>query len=189
MYGERYEIFTDHKSLNYFFTQKELNMRQWRWLELVKDYDCTINYHPGKANVVADALSRKHSSFSAALQTIRKEIILDLERMEIEVVMDYYEAYLASLSVQPTLVEKIKLSQADDSRLKKIMDKVHSGKKSVFSNFKDGALRFGSRLCVPNDLLIKKEILEEAHYFPYTIHPGSTKMYHDLRENFWWNNM
>ena len=141
-------------------------MRQRRWLELVKDYDCSINYHPGKANVVADALSRKHLSFSAALLTIQKEIILDLERMEIEVVMDYSEAYLASLSVQPTLVERIKSSQANDSRLKKIMDKVHNGKKSKFSNFKDGALRFESRLCVPNDPLIKKEILERGSLFP-----------------------
>ncbi|KAL4034958.1 hypothetical protein IC575_003632 [Cucumis melo] len=68
LYGERIQIFTDHKSLKYFFTQKELNMRQRRWLELVKDYDCEILYHPGKANVLADALSRK-VSHSAALIT------------------------------------------------------------------------------------------------------------------------
>ncbi|TYK28231.1 pol protein [Cucumis melo var. makuwa] len=59
LYGEKIQIFTDHKSLKYFFTQKELNMRQGRWLELVMHYDCEILYHPGKANVVADALSRK----------------------------------------------------------------------------------------------------------------------------------
>ncbi|KAL4025914.1 hypothetical protein IC575_014320 [Cucumis melo] len=68
LYGEKIQIFTDHKSLKYFFTQKELNMRQRRWLELVKDYDCEILYHPGKANVVADALSRK-VSHSARLIT------------------------------------------------------------------------------------------------------------------------
>ncbi|CAA0807973.1 Uncharacterized mitochondrial protein AtMg00860, partial [Striga hermonthica] len=59
LYGGQCKIFTDHKSLQYIFTQKELNMRQRRWLELVKDYDCTIQYHLGKANVVDDALSRK----------------------------------------------------------------------------------------------------------------------------------
>ena len=85
-------------------------MRQQRWLELVKDYDCSINYHLGKANVVADALSRKPSSFLVALLTTRKEIICGLERTEIEVVLGHYEAYLASFSVQPTLVERIKLS-------------------------------------------------------------------------------
>ncbi|KAL4023048.1 hypothetical protein IC575_016796 [Cucumis melo] len=68
LYGEKIQIFKDHKSLKYFFTQKELNTRQRRWLELVKDYECEILYHPGKANVVADALSRK-VSHSARLIT------------------------------------------------------------------------------------------------------------------------
>jgi hypothetical protein len=60
LYGAKCELYTDHKGLKYFFTQKELNMRQRRWLELIKDYDLTINYTPGKANVLADALGRKH---------------------------------------------------------------------------------------------------------------------------------
>ncbi|KAL4034988.1 hypothetical protein IC575_003662 [Cucumis melo] len=84
LYGEKIQIFTDHKSLKYFFTQKELNMRQRRWLELVKDYDCEILYHPGKANVVADALSRK-VSHSAALITRQAPLHRDLERPRLHV--------------------------------------------------------------------------------------------------------
>lgn len=59
LYGSRFEVFSDHKSLKYLFDQKELNMRQSRWLELLKDFDFWLNYHPGKANVVAGALSQK----------------------------------------------------------------------------------------------------------------------------------
>ena len=73
MYGELCMIYTDHKSLKYLFTQKELNLRQRRLLELINDYDCSIGYHPGKANVVADALSRKSSGQLACLLTTQKE--------------------------------------------------------------------------------------------------------------------
>ena len=65
LYGEKYFIYTDHKILKYFPSQRELNLRQCRWMELIKDYDCVIDYHPGKANVVADAMSRK------SVQTLR----------------------------------------------------------------------------------------------------------------------
>ena len=82
---------------------------------MIKDYDCSINYHPGKANVVADALSRKSSGFSAALLTTQKEIINDLERMGIEIGMGDSQAFMASLTIQPTLIEKIKISQVDDA--------------------------------------------------------------------------
>ncbi|KAL4017964.1 hypothetical protein IC575_021549 [Cucumis melo] len=83
LYGEKIQIYTDHKSLKYFFTQKELNMRQRRWLELVKDYDCEILYHPGKANVVADALSRK-VAHSAALITKQTPLLRDLREPRLQ---------------------------------------------------------------------------------------------------------
>nr|GFB89075.1 putative reverse transcriptase domain-containing protein [Tanacetum cinerariifolium] len=82
LYGESCDIFTDHKSLKYIFMQRDMNMRQRHWLELLKDYDTNIQYHPGKANVVADALSRK-SGMIAGLK-VEEEIIRDLERLGIE---------------------------------------------------------------------------------------------------------
>nr|GEX23549.1 DNA/RNA polymerases superfamily protein [Tanacetum cinerariifolium] len=88
LYGETCDIFTDHKSLKCIFTQKELNMRQRRWLELLKDYDANIQYHPGKANVLADALSRKNSGTMAC--------------------------YIASLKIEPNLILRIKEAQKED---------------------------------------------------------------------------
>jgi hypothetical protein len=80
------EIYTDHKSLKYLFTQKELNLRQRPWLELIKDYDCVINYHPGKANVAIDALSRKSRGEAACLKNLPREIQTDLQRFDLEIV-------------------------------------------------------------------------------------------------------
>ena len=75
LYGVTCEIYTDHKRLKYIFQQRDLNLRQRRWLELLKDYDCTILYHPGKANVLADALSRKSAGSLAHISTERRPII------------------------------------------------------------------------------------------------------------------
>jgi hypothetical protein len=105
LYGERCEIYTDHKNLKYFFTQKEINMRQRRWLELLKDYDCTINYHPGKANVVADALSRKNIAGNVSAMFItKKELLLDLERAGVEMMVGEIQSYMSSLTLEPTLM-------------------------------------------------------------------------------------
>ena len=103
--------------------------------KLTKDYDYSINYYLSKVNVcLFDALSRKSSSFSATLLTTQRQIIIDLERMEIRVVIvQYFRAYLASLSIQPTQVEKIKLSYIDNSHLMKIIDEALKGKKHEFT--------------------------------------------------------
>ena len=161
-------------------------MRQRRWLELVKDYDCTINYHPGKANVVADVLSRKFAGFSGSLITAQPRILEDFRRMDIDLVPKRYSYMLSTLTIQPSIVDKIKDCQASDPALLKIKDEVIQGKRPEFNLTGDGTLRFGARLCVPNIEEIKKEILVEAHCTPYTVHPGATKMYKDVSNVFWW---
>jgi hypothetical protein len=81
--GNIYHIYTDHKSLKYIFTQSDLNMRQRRWLELIKDYELEIHYHPGKANVVADALSRKASCHCLTAKTSSTTLCQEMEKLNL----------------------------------------------------------------------------------------------------------
>ncbi|TYK04865.1 pol protein [Cucumis melo var. makuwa] len=144
-------------------------MRQRRWLELVKDYDCEILYHPGKANVVDDALSRK-VSHSAALITRQAPLHRDFERARIAV-----SKIFDAQSNDPYLVEKRCLAEA--------------GQAVEFCISSDGGLLFERRLCVPSDSAVKTELLSEGHSSPFSMHPGSTKMYQDLKWVYWWRNM
>jgi hypothetical protein len=111
LYGETCDIYIDHKSLKYIFTQKELNMRQRRWLELIKNYDLTIHYHPGKANVVADALSR------TGVPRTGMPLIADLDRMEIIFCYASVAHEETKMLIQSTLREHVREAQLHDRLL------------------------------------------------------------------------
>ncbi|WMV54884.1 hypothetical protein MTR67_048269, partial [Solanum verrucosum] len=168
-YGEKCDIFTNHKSLKYLGTQKELNLRQRRWLELFKDYDCTINYHPGKPNVVADALCR--ISF-ASISLSPLHLFLELRAMNVCFTLDSNGSAIASLQVKPILLELVKEAQMLDEKLVKLTREVQSGEKLNFTFTEDGGLFYQNMLCVPNDDKLRRDILNETHTSPYAMHLG-----------------
>ena len=189
LYGATCQIFTDHKSLKYLFTQKELNLRQRRWMELLKDYDCTIDYHPDKANVVADALSRKSIGSLAYMQKIQLPLMVELRELGVELEMHASGALFASFQLRPILVDQILEAQLEDLYLVSMRKKVEEGEQSDFAIRDDGALVIGSRLCLPAVEELKRQVLEEAHCSAYARHPGSTKIYRTLKEYYWWSGM
>nr|GEY56281.1 putative reverse transcriptase domain-containing protein [Tanacetum cinerariifolium] len=146
LYGTKCIVFTDHKSLQHILNQKELNMRQRRWLELLSNYDCEIRYHPEKANVVADALSRKEWIKPLRVRALVMTIGLDLPKQ--------------ILGAQTEAKKPENLKKEDVGGM-------------MIENSKD----------------LKKFKKEKALIMYESVHPGSDKMYQDLKQLYWWPNM
>ncbi|GJZ86575.1 putative reverse transcriptase domain-containing protein, partial [Tanacetum coccineum] len=144
LYGTKCVVFTDHKSLQHILDQKELNMRQRRWLELLSDYDCELRYHLGKANVVADALSQKSRPKPLRVEARKEE--------------NYGTEDLCGM-------------------IKNIEPRA------------DGTLCLMNRSWIPCFGDLRALIMHESHKSKYSIHPGSDKMYQDLKKLYWWLNM
>nr|GEZ15840.1 hypothetical protein [Tanacetum cinerariifolium] len=163
LYGTKCTVYTDHKSLQYILDQKELNMRQRRWIELLSDYDCEIRYHPRKANVVADALSRK-----------------DKEPIRVRALV---------LMVHNNLPEQIRNAQAKACEKESIGAEGFVGKGEPFEVRADDTKCLQGRVWLPLFGGLRDLIMLESYKSKYSIHLGSNKMYHDLKKLYWWPNM
>ncbi|WVZ51939.1 hypothetical protein U9M48_003036 [Paspalum notatum var. saurae] len=170
--GSKCDIYTDHKSLKYIFTQSELNMRQRRWLELIKDYELEIHYHPRKANVVADALSRKSCCNLLIGEELSAELCAELEQLRLDFVTN---EQLNELRVRCTLEDQIRQAQKDCPSIAELKVGMEKGLLLDFRIDDRGAIWLKERLCVPLDEGIRESILTEAHCTKYSIHPEAPK--------------
>ncbi|WVZ55036.1 hypothetical protein U9M48_005754 [Paspalum notatum var. saurae] len=168
--GNKCELYSDHKSL--------------KWLELIKDYNLDIHYHPGKANIVADALSRK--AYSKRLVPTNEQLRQEIAELNMHIVQ---EPKGTVLTIQPTMVEQVKKDQANDEETQKIINHIKKDGTTAFRISEDGLVRYKDRLVVPKEGKAREIIMGEAHESAYSIHPGANKMYQDLSQKFWWRGM
>ncbi|GJU56304.1 putative reverse transcriptase domain-containing protein [Tanacetum coccineum] len=138
-------------------------MRQRRWIELLSDYECVIRYHPGKANVIADALSRK-----------------DKEPIRVRDLV---------VTVHNNLPEQIRSAQVEACKEENISAEGFRGEGEPFEDRSDGTKYLKGRVWLPLFGGLRGLIMLESHKSKYSIHPGSNKMYHDLRKLYWWPNI
>ncbi|GJW23830.1 putative reverse transcriptase domain-containing protein [Tanacetum coccineum] len=170
LYGTKCTVFTDHKSLQHILDQKELNMRQRRWLELLSDYDCDIRYHPGKANVVADALNRKERIEPLRVRALVMTIGLDLPKQILKARIE---------ALKPENLEKENVG----GMIRKDIPKERLEPRA------NGTLCLNGRSWLPCYGDLRFVVMHESHKSKYSIHPSSEKMYQDMKKLYWWPNM
>jgi hypothetical protein len=147
-----------------------------------------VHYHPGKANVVADALSRKARCSCLSVEAFNKTLYWEMRKLNLEIIP---QGDLNHFSVEATLRDSIVLAQQRNKGVRIIKHKITQGegKYKCFRVDPEGVLWFNERIVVPKDHKLRKQIWDEAHLSKFSMHPGSTKMYQDLKQNFWWTRM
>ena len=189
LYSEEFDVYSDHKSLKYIFTQRGLNMRQRRWMEFLEDYDFTLHYHPGKGNVVADALSRKSRGALASIASREWRMLETVGQFGLQY-SEQAQGVMVSLVATPSLLSRVIESKGQDTEVVSIRDRVQSGMGDEgWAIHTDGSLRYKRRVVVPQLIELREEILREFHCSRFAMNPGGMKMYRDLRHQYYWSGM
>ena len=164
-------------------------MRQPRWMEFLEDYDFTLHYHPGKANVVADALSRKSRGVLASIASQEWRMLKTVGQFGLQY-SEQAQGTLGSLVDTTSLLSIVIESQGQDAKIVSIRDRVQSGTGDEGWTFHaDGSLRYRGWVVVPQLTDLRDEILKEFHFSQFTVHPGGTKMYQDIHRQYYRSGM
>ena len=164
-------------------------MRQHRWMEFLEDYDFTLHYHPGKANVVADALSLKSRGALASIASRKWRMLETMGQFGL-LYREQTQGTLGSLVATPSLLSKVIESQGQDAKIVSIRDRVQLGTGDEgWTIHVDDSLQYRGRVVVPQLTDLREEILREFHCSRFVVHPGGTKMYQDLRRQYYWSGM
>jgi hypothetical protein len=155
-------------------------------LKLIKDYDLGINYHPGKANVVADALSRRSHASQLVVDSMPFELCEEFDKINLRIAANK-EA--TKMEVGSNLLQEIRKGQVEDEKIQEIKRNIKEEKSPGFSEDVEGVLWYKGRIYIPNVKELKDKIFCKAHESAYSIHPGENKMYHDLKTTYWWYGM
>ena len=189
LYGEEFEVYSNHKSLKYIFMQRDHNMRQRRLMEFLEDYDFTLHYHPGKANVVADALSRKSRGALASIASREWRMLETMGQFGLQYI-EQAQGALGSLVATPSLLSRVIESQGQDEEIVSIRNRVQSGTGDEgWTIHVDGSLWYRVRVVVSQLTDLREEILREFHCSRFAVHLDGTKMYQDLRRQYYWSGM
>nr|GEX37232.1 putative reverse transcriptase domain-containing protein [Tanacetum cinerariifolium] len=169
LYDTKCILFTDHKILQHVLNQKELNMRQRCWLELLADYDCEIRYHLRKENVVVDALSRKRIIKSRRVKPLRVRSLI--------------------MTIHSNLPSQILEAQTEALKEENVQAENLRRMEKAFEIRTDGTRCIKNQSWFPLFGNLRDLIMHESHKSKYSIHPGSDKMYQDLKKLYWWPNI
>jgi hypothetical protein len=155
-------------------------------LELIKDYDLGINYHPRKANVVANALSWRSHVSQLVVDSMPFDLCEEFDKLNLRIIAN---TEAMEMEVGSSLLQEIRRGQLEDEKVQEIKRNIKKEKLPGFSEDNEGVLWYKERIWVPNIKKLKDKILREAHESAYSIHPGGNKMYHDLKATYWWYGM
>jgi hypothetical protein len=155
-------------------------------LELIKDFDLGINYHPGKANVVADALSQRSHVSQLVVDSMPFELCEEFDKLNLRIVVN---TEVMEMEVGSSLLQEIWKGQLEDEKIQEIKRNIKEEKSSSFLEDDEGVLWYKGRICVANIKEMKYKVLRQAHESTYSIHPRGNKMYHDLKAIYWWYGM